>query len=526
MKSRFWKFEIFAFPLAFCLMLLAAFDVAQALERVGKYQVYEIEFVASEAISDPFATCLLQMRVQSPSGRRFLVEGFFDGDGRGGQEGKTWKARLCPDEIGVWKWETVPGDKVDKRLIGREGQFACIESSGKGGVVAKGKYFYWQEGEPVYLQGNFLDFAGGMPSTHVFMSSMLTDEQRADILRRQTDFHGCNKINVYLANYGDYEGEKVLPWTSGQNGPNHCIMDIARWRQFDAYIRQLKNAGLVVELWFFADDSGFGHLSQREKNCLFRYAMARTSAFSHTMYVVCLEWQEGWSKSSVRSSGAYIQAHNPWKRLVSVHGIAHFDPDRNALVHIAKSFIPGGRIDYSEEKWADFAATQAGNKASAKQVNSLALEMHESLAIPHLSEEFGMLHANEDLDLRSRMWANFCGGAAGGGTGSNIKGLMNFIAASGIPFDKMEPANQLVEAGDKNVFCLADKGRHYLVYTRAGQFSLNVAGEDLKGYWCQPAKEVAYLDSGFPVKSGVNRFTPPHPSRDWVLWVTGGGSGQ
>jgi len=34
---------------------------------------------------------------------------------------------------------------------------------------------------------------------------------------------------------------------------------------------------------------------------LIRYGMARLSAYPNTMFVLCLEWQEGWSSTEVRT---------------------------------------------------------------------------------------------------------------------------------------------------------------------------------------------------------------------------------
>ena len=60
--------------------------------------------------------------------------------------------------------------------------------------------------------GNFLDFADGLHSTHVFMSETLTDAERSAIIARQRDFHDANKANIYIANKGDYGSRSVTPW--------------------------------------------------------------------------------------------------------------------------------------------------------------------------------------------------------------------------------------------------------------------------------------------------------------------------
>jgi hypothetical protein len=505
-----------------CLMGAGTFHEVLAIDQVGKYQVYEIELIADTAVADPFDTYLLKVELKSPTGRRFVIDGFFDGDGAGGQDGRVWKVRICPDEAGMWRWQTVPSDKADAGLLGKQGRFECIDSDDPGGLVGDGKYFRFQEGGYTFLQGNFLDFSEGLSSTHVYMSEMLTDGDRAAILARQRDFHKANKINVYFANKGDYGGVATSPWVTVASGHDRSRMDLARWKQFDQYLQDFKRAGMFAEMWFFADDSGFGGIPQADKNRLFRYAMARTSAYSHTLYVIALEWQEGWSLKSVRNSGDFIQQRNPWDRLLSVHSLPSSKPDsfRSFLAWIYTRV--SSSLIYSEEPWADFVASQAGNSATPQDVNALALEIGRVEQLPHISEEFGILRENQDLRLMRNMWANFLGGAAGGGTGSDAKRFMEFLAESMIPFQKMRPMNQLVVNGRGRAFCLAEPGHHYLIYSMAGEFRLEIAGKNLSGSWLNPADPDAGTQKAFSVLPGVSLFQPPEPSGDWVLWLTDG----
>ncbi len=102
----------------------------------------------------------------------FELDGFYDGDGQGGQAGNIWKARLSPYQEGTWSWRTVIGDAPDAGLNGLSGQFNVNAGNDHGGLVADGRYFTLQDGSPIYLAGNFLDFRGSLKpkSTHVFMS--------------------------------------------------------------------------------------------------------------------------------------------------------------------------------------------------------------------------------------------------------------------------------------------------------------------------------------------------------------------
>jgi hypothetical protein len=281
-------------------------------------------------------------------------------------------------------------------------------------------------------------------------------------------------------------------------------MDLSRWKLYDQYIRRFKDAGMVADMWFFADDSNFGRLADPVKNRLYRYAMARTSAFSHTMFVIALEWEEGWSRGSVRRSGRFIQAHNPWRRPLSVHSV-------------------GPSWWFSGENWATFIASQAGNDSKPYRVNPAAIALRMREKIPHIGEEFGLLDGDSDGRLRANLWANFLGGAAGAGTGSDLRAFQRFVSQSGIPFQRMLPANYLVSDGGYRRFLLAEASRHYVVFSQGGTLKLNVSGKNLAGRWFNPRDPNAVLGEPFAVSPGVNRFTPPHSAeKDWVLWISDG----
>jgi len=350
--------------------------------------------------------------------------------------------------------------------------------------------------------GNFLDSTVQM--THLYMSESIVDTTRDGIIVRNRDFHTSNKINVYFANKGDYRGIPVTPWLGTFYKHDGTKMDLARWKLYDQYILRFTTEKLLAEMWFFADDSGFGRLSQVDKNRLFRYAMARTSAFSHMLYVIALEWEEGWSHSSVTHSGNFIQAHNPWGRPLSVHSV-------------------GASWAFSGENWATFVASQPGNDARPHQVNTAAVTLSMNGRIPHIGEEFGHLKADSDARVRANLWANFTGGAAGSGTGSDLRAFLRFLAKSRVPFQRMVPANGLVEGGGTTRFVLAETGHHYVVYSSGGAFKLNLTGKDLIGRWFSPRDPNASLGKALSILPGSHTFAPPDDiASDWVLWISNG----
>ena len=61
---------------------------------------------ASEGDSapNPFMDYRLQVHLTGPGGASFVVPGFFDGDGDGGDTGNRWAARFVPNQVGEWSF--------------------------------------------------------------------------------------------------------------------------------------------------------------------------------------------------------------------------------------------------------------------------------------------------------------------------------------------------------------------------------------------------------------------------------------
>ena len=133
--------------LVLVLALLGALHTYGRAEMVvvPRYKTLELVFnQATTTPTNPFDTYLLRLELTDPDGHTFEIDGFYDGNGLGGQEGNTWKARISPGTEGVWTWRTVTGDAPDSGLAGLSGQFQVTESDDFGGVIANGRYFRYQ----------------------------------------------------------------------------------------------------------------------------------------------------------------------------------------------------------------------------------------------------------------------------------------------------------------------------------------------------------------------------------------------
>jgi hypothetical protein len=157
-------------------------------------------------------------------------------------------------------------------------------------------------------------------------------------------------------------------------------------------------------------------------------------------------------------------------------------------------------------------------------VNAYGLTIRSQDDLPHVDEEFGILEVNSDGRLRHNLWANLASGAAGGGTGSDLKALQRFLEQSGMPFQDMTPNNGLVTSGGNQSFALAETGHHYMVFSVLTSFELDLSGTNLEAQWFNSRDPNATLGAPFAVSAGLNQFTPPVPQSgdDWILWVTDG----
>ena len=100
--------------------------------QIPLYGLFEVQLENAKQYSNPFAEVGLGAVFTSPNGRQVNFIGFFDGDGKGGQDGNVWKQRFMPDETGTWSYAITFSDGSP----GRSGQFECVEQGSKPGFWA------------------------------------------------------------------------------------------------------------------------------------------------------------------------------------------------------------------------------------------------------------------------------------------------------------------------------------------------------------------------------------------------------
>ncbi len=496
-RSAFLPVALLVFLAVPGLAATARFDTAEIVLRSA------VSYNGASGSPNPFTDVQLTAQVTSPGGRRFTIDGFFDGNGVGGQSGDVFKLRIFADEAGTWSWTTTSNAAG---LHGLSGSFVC--SGTLAGTFAQGpvevnptfpRSLRYRQGEPVYLIAKYLDRAAPplIRFSHTMLSEERTDSDRRALLDRHLGM-GLNKINIYLANRTDYGGVSTTPWLGTADANDKARFDLARWALYERWVRELRAAGVVAQLWFFADGSGYGDLPEAERKRLIQYGMARLSGYANTMFTLMTEWQEQWTAAEVDSHMTFLQQHNPWERLASVHGLP-------------------GDFSFPGASWADYIDLQAGLSPDVTHatVHALGLENRDSAVKPLIQEEFWM--GDETEDGRKMLWAAFTAGAAASGTGAFLRPFGDFVTT--VAFERMEAADALVLSG--GAYALAETGESYVVYLYdGGSVSLDLRGVSgsFAVHWFDP--RLGTFQSAPAVAGGAARsFTAP-AAGDWVLRLT------
>ncbi len=493
---------------------------------IPKYEVLKIDFtVASNNYNNPFTDVTLTATFTSPSNRVLVIDGFYNGDGSGGQSGNVWSLRFSGDELGTWLYVT---SSDDPSLNGLEGTVDVTQSGNQGPVIVDAQYSHWfkfKEGENVHLHGNFLDsVAGGSQNplkfTHLYLSEAVTEQQRQQYISRAHQIK-TNKMNIYIANKCDYQGDwgscssfpyHTTPWLGTYNSNDKMRFDLSRWWMYENEIARLVQEGIIAEFWFLADDSAFGSMSDTQIEHLLKYGMARFSAYPNVMFVQILEWEEAYGDNAAGREranryGNFMQQHNPFGRLVSIHGTT-------------------GNFDFPDEEWATFMATQAGNSVTYQNnyLHTLTNFNLPSSPKPLINEEFGFNNDDQDITMRRKLWMAFAGGAAGTGSGSGTAQFDDFFALLNPEFWKMIPDDNVMQSAGADSHCLAETGVSYICYEPVGGTLTLRASEITYEYnyaWFDP-RQGTIAQSG-TIGPGNLVLSPPYEATsDWVLYLRRG----
>jgi hypothetical protein len=146
-----------AFPSTTAVLVLGLFAPVlsslglSAAVQVEQWDTHEITLAGPSGVGNPFVDVTSSGTCTHADGTAITVNGFYDGNGSGSQDGNVWKVRFMPTQLGTWRWTTVSNDPG---LDGRTGTIECVTLKKPflhGPIRVQGYHFVHADGTPRFL---------------------------------------------------------------------------------------------------------------------------------------------------------------------------------------------------------------------------------------------------------------------------------------------------------------------------------------------------------------------------------------
>ena len=312
----------------------------------------------------------LNVTFTGPSGSRYVVPGFYDGDGHGLGSGNVWSARFSPDEGGLWRWEASfrsgPNVAIDLApdaghpigFDGATGEVVVFDRDlDAEGFLSKGRlehvgghYLKFRDGG-YFLKGgtdspeNFLGYAGfddvqdnggigiihryephvndWRPGDPYFVSNLtgVTSKGIVGALNYLSSV-GVNSIYFLPMNLGG-DGQETCPFVGySQSNFDKTHYDVSRLYQWNQLLDHAQRKGIMLHFVLAETESGNenwlddGELGVQRK-LFFRELIAR---FGHGLAIKWnLSEENDFTIPQLKAFATYIRAVDPYDHQIGVH---------------------------------------------------------------------------------------------------------------------------------------------------------------------------------------------------------------
>ena len=491
-----------------------------------KWSSIELEFAGpmSRASGDPNPFDIqFDVMFSGPHGRRFVVPGFYAGDGQGGPNGNVWKVRFSADETGAWGYQT---RSDNRQLDSQSGRFRVIgiPASASGfwklgrlehpGTSTNGlRYLKFRDG-PFWLKAGCDDpenFLGAYEN----YDTMRERRAAVDYLAR----HGINCQYIMTHNV-DGDDNDVWPWLGSNpreakaNSLKHTRFDIAKLAQWRNLFTHMQSKGVVPYL-ILEDDSAW---SEYDHARYYREVIARFGDLPALVFNLGEEHNENYSLARGLELARLFKNIDPYGHPLAIHNVNRANDQ------------------YVDSPYVDLTAIQTGQPGRPSAVK-FAVE-HNQMAVDWINRcrERGrrILVANFDEGRpehdRRAWWSAYLGGgvweahvvepydqpmSAWETTWRELGGARRFMES--LPFWDMQPRNDLITSG--HAFCLAKPAEVYAVYMpRGGRFTIDLAtSAAYQAQWWDPANSNdGDFQDAFEIQGGIQSFKSPTED-DWAI---------
>ncbi len=548
------------------LVLSAGAAIPAANAAVDLWDLHEIVLTSSKSYGNPFTGVSVFADFTSPTGNPTRVYGFYDGDGSGGQ-GNLWKIRFMADEIGTWQWVSVASDSSNGGLHNRSGSFAVTESEIPGPVApsdesptswrhANGRRVLWTLGYAKYLAaadrshpcvGGWQDYLDWLEQ-HRFNGVFF--------VLQPTGINTCSTCWDGVAPWSALNGDPaprwgrernssvdyfVTPWAESGNpnefGDSSSNVDFGRfylplWQNIDAIVREMQRKGMIAHVVMYNDESFYPVESSADERRYWDYVLRRLGGYWNVVFNDGVDLFEYRSSGWVEEWQQYFENKDPFGHARSSR---HGDDD-SSLATFRSVQAANQTAPTSIGSWRDILA-----RTPAKPVTEDdGIRAEKGSGIP--PERFRQLAWWSVLAGPGAFGANWAGSYEPGNWFSNLDSgaegllfveqrtrfLIDFDLDNQlmVPFWRLDVHDELVSG--TNVYCVAEPGKHYLIYLDEGAPSqttvdLSDTSTVLTATWLDPDTGER-RDAGSFTPGSSKTFTTPF-GRPAVLYIGEGEDG-
>lgn len=282
-----------------------------------KWVMHETVFYAENTYSRPFYDVKLDVEYTSPSGKKYTVPAFWDGD-------NIWRVRFAPTEEGVWTYKTAGSSDAG---LNKSGTLGCNTYKGDldiykhGFIKPTGRYFSYDDGTPFFYLGD----------THWTMLKEEIDSAGPNTGSVNTDSHFKYIVDKRVEQgFTVYQSEPIEAKYKYSLSNGFDKNDLRGFQKADEYFAYIAQKGLVHanSQLFFTEElaTNYSLYSTEYLKQLTRYWVARYGAYP-VMWTTAQEADDDFFAGSVHT--AFTKENNPWKTITAA--LNEYDPYNHPL---------------------------------------------------------------------------------------------------------------------------------------------------------------------------------------------------
>jgi len=470
--------------------------------KVQRYHVHDFTLVNTTTQGNPFRVRLAATFTNRAGEVLQNVPGFYDGN-------NTWRIRFSPPEEGTWTGITSSDqsalDGIQLRPV------VCVpnrNSSVRGIVRVDPKHchrFAWSDGTPFVPLGFELDWLAAFHQRLGQPKGKPTDRTRdeftpaMDLLVR-SGFNYLTSCVYAHKQFSDPSHPYALTppdlycFGGSNERPDHSILNVEFFRDFDGAIAATHERGIAVNLMFqvLNKEVNWPKLRSEEDDAFWRYVTARYQAFGNVIWDVGKE-SFRWIRADPERGPEYIRSRillireaDAYGHLVTAHDNEVNSIGRNTKIDDACDFVSD-----QISMWK-LVADPADALGIARELNREAIRRFRSLSKPYITIEYGYERGVEPIptidmgfgtrcwqDILLWTWALYAGGGHANYYYNNTSWnlvkfkpespgwerygfLREFLAR--MDLGPMVPDNELTRRG----MCLAEYGHQYFIFLPEG----------------------------------------------------------